>query len=262
MLREWIHDPLTLHLAQAAVAAVLALAVAVAARRCGLRLARETGVALARGLAQIVVVGLALAALMRGPRWTSPILLAAMLGAAAWISIDRLKGIPGAFRLSLGSIALGAGSVIAAMALLGVVDLSPRALIPVGSMVIANAMNGNALALERLRAEVSAHAGEIESALALGAAAQTTVAPYVERALAASLIPSINNLRSLGIVWIPGLMAGMVLSGERPLDASVYQFVVLAMILAASGLTALIGTVWMSRRVFSTAAQLLLRQET
>jgi putative ABC transport system permease protein len=81
----------------------------------------------------------------------------------------------------------------------------------------------------------------------------------VQVSFEASLIPAIDSLRSLGIVWIPGLMAGMLLSGARPVYAAIYQFVVLAMIFAASGLTSLLST-WMIRtRVFTPAEQLLLQ---
>ena len=75
----------------------------------------------------------------------------------------------------------------------------------------------------------------------------------------ASLIPSIDSLRSLGIVWIPGLMAGMLLSGARPVYAAIYQFVVLAMIFAASALTSLVSMFLIRTRVMSSAEQLVLR---
>jgi putative ABC transport system permease protein len=120
-------------------------------------------------------------------------------------------------------------------------------------------MNTSSIALNRFRADVLAHVGEIEAALALGADGNSSVAPYVQGAFEASLIPAIDSLRSLGIVWIPGLMAGMLLSGARPVYAAVYQFVVLAMIFAASGLTSLISTLLMRTRVMSAAEQLILR---
>jgi putative ABC transport system permease protein len=126
-------------------------------------------------------------------------------------------------------------------------------------MLIANTMNTNGVALNRLRADVLAHVGEIETALALGAEAKDSVSPYVQASFEASLIPAIDSLRSLGIVWIPGLMAGMLLSGARPVYAAIYQFTVLAMIFAASGLTSLASTLLMRGRVFSPAAQLLLQ---
>ena len=126
-------------------------------------------------------------------------------------------------------------------------------------MLIANAMNTNGLALNRFRSDVLAHVGEIETALALGADGKSSVAPYVQVSFEASLIPAIDSLRSLGIVWIPGLMAGMLLSGARPVYAAIYQFVLLAMIFASSGLTSLISTLLIRTRVMSTAEQLILR---
>jgi putative ABC transport system permease protein len=66
-------------------------------------------------------------------------------------------------------------------------------------------------------------------------------------------------LKSLGLVWIPGVMAGMMVSGASPIYAGIYQFVIVAMILAASGIAGLIVTLLMRSRVFSPAAQLRLR---
>ncbi|HEX3353357.1 MAG TPA: ABC transporter permease [Terriglobales bacterium] len=259
MLKLFFHTQLALGFAQAAVAALAALTVVLLARRRGIRLESETMIAMARGLVQIVAVGSVLVVLLRAPRWTSGLLLAAMVLAAGATSARRAKGMPDAFRVSAWAIAFGAGSVVALMTFLGVIDTAITSLVPVGSMLIANAMNTNSLALNRFRSDVLAHAGEIETALALGAEARNSVSPYVQASFEASLIPAIDSLRSLGIVWIPGLMAGMLLSGARPVYAAIYQFVVLAMIFAASGLTSLIGTMLVRGKVFSGAEQLLLQ---
>ena len=259
MLKNIVSGQLQLGLAQAAVAALAALAVVVLAARRGIHLVSELVSAMIRGLVQIVVAGSILLLLLRGPSWTSVFLLAAMIVAAGATSARRAKGMPAAFRVSTWAIASGAGSVIAGMTLLGVIDTPITALVPVGSMLIANAMNTNGLALNRFRSDVLAHVGEIETALALGADGNSSVAPYVQVSFEASLIPAIDSLRSLGIVWIPGLMAGMLLSGARPVYAAIYQFVVLAIIFAASGLTSLVSTLLMRTRVMSAAEQLILR---
>jgi len=259
MLRTLITGQLQLGLAQAGTAALAALLVVLLARRRGIHLESDAVVAMARGIVQIVAVGSVLLLLLRGPRWTSIFLLASMMVAAGATSARRAKGMPDAFRVSTWAIACGAGSVIAVMAWLGVIDTGITSLVPVGSMLIANAMNTNGLALNRLRSEVLSHVGEIETALALGAEAKVSVAPYVEGAFEASLIPAIDSLRSLGIVWIPGLMAGMLLSGARPVYAAIYQFVVLAMIFAASGLTSLVSTLLIRNRIFTSAQQLILQ---
>jgi putative ABC transport system permease protein len=259
MLKTLFHGQLQLGLAQAAVAALAALSVVLVAHRRGIHLEKELAIAMARGLVQIVAVGSILLLLLRGPSWTSVFLLSAMMVAAGATSARRAKEMPGAFQVSTWAIACGAGSVIALMTLLGAIDTPITALVPVGSMLIANAMNTNGLALNRFRSDVLAHVGEIETALALGADGKSSVAPYVQGSFEASLIPAIDSLRSLGIVWIPGLMAGMMLSGARPVYAAVYQFVVLAMIFASSGLTSLVSTLLMRARVMSPADQLILR---
>jgi putative ABC transport system permease protein len=259
VLKHWFASQVQLGLAQAAVAGLAALVVVFLARRRGIYLVSELVVAMIRGLVQIVAVGSILLLLLRGPSWTSVFLLAAMIVAAGATSARRAKGMPEAFRVSAWAIACGAGSVIAVMTLLGVIDTPITTLVPVGSMLIANAMNTNGLALNRFRSDVLAHVGEIETALALGADGKTSVAPYAQASFEASLIPAIDSLRSLGIVWIPGLMAGMLLSGARPVYAAIYQFVVLAIIFAASGLTSLVSTLLMRTRVMSAAEQLILR---
>ena len=128
--------------------------------------------------------------------------------------------------------------MIALMTSLGVIDTRSHRWFRWADMLIANAMNTNGLALNRFRSDVLATWGKSKPRCA-GGGMEDSVSPYVQAWFEASLIPAIDSLRSLGIVWIPGLMAGMLLSGARPVYAAVYQFVLLAMIFAASGLTSL-----------------------
>ncbi len=259
MLKELFASQLALGFAQAAVATLLAFAVMLLARQRKIHLERETVVALARGIVQITAVGSILVLLLRGPAWTGVFLLALMVLAAARISAGRSKGLPRSFQVSLYAIGAGAGSVIALMTWAGVIDTVITSLVPIGSMLIANAMNTNSLVMNRFRSEVESHVGWIETGLALGADSKQTVAPYVTASLQTSLIPALDSLRSLGIVWIPGLMAGMLLSGARPIYAAVYQFVTISMIFSSSGLTALICSLLIRGSAFSPAEQLTLR---
>jgi len=259
MLKEFFVNQLLLGCVQAAVATLLALGVMLLARVREIHLERETVVALVRGVVQITAIGSILVALLRGPSWTSVFLLAAMIAAAAKMSSVRSKGLPGSFPVSLCAIASGAGSVIALMTWAGVIDTRINSLVPIGSMLIANAMNTNSLVLNRFRSEVESHVGLIETGLALGAHSGQTVAPYAQVSVQSSLIPAIDSLRSLGIVWIPGLMAGMLLSGASPIYAAIYQFVTISMIFSSSGLTALICSLLIRGSVFSPAEQLVLR---
>ena len=261
MLNQLFNDPIALRAAQAISAAIVALVVAFIARGQGIHLQREAVIALLRGISQIIVVGLLLTFILEGAQWLSAIVLLAMMLAGAVIAARRTKHIPGILQVTTRSILVGAGLVIGIMVALGVIDRTPATLIPVGSMLIANAMNTTALTLDRFRAEVEAHTGQIEAGLALGAAPSVVVAPYVGAAVQAAIIPSINNLRSLGIVWIPGLMAGMVLAGSDPVLAASYQFVVVAMLFATAGTTSLLCTLFVRSHVFSRAEQLTLRMK-
>jgi putative ABC transport system permease protein len=235
------------------------IAVIVLARRRAPGMLKEVPLAELRGILQIVVVGAILAALLRGPAWTSIFVLAGMILAAASIVRKRAKKIPRAFALALIAIGAGAGSILVVMTVTGVIPLKILTLIPVGSMVIANTMNTQSIFLDRFRGEVVAHVGEIESALALGATPDSAVERYLQAAFRASLIPAVDNIRSLGIVWIPGIMAGMVLSGASPLYAALYQFVILTTIFASSALACFVTSHLLTHRVFSMHAQLLLR---
>jgi putative ABC transport system permease protein len=259
VLDQFFEQPRILGIVQAAIAAALALAVVLIARYREIHVEKDAAIAMVRGVVQVVAVGSVLLLLLQGPGWLGIPALLAMMIAAATIAARRAKGMPNAFWVSLLGIGFGAGFVIASMTWLGVIDASLNSLIPVGSMLIANAMNSSALALDRFKGEVESHVGQIEAALALGAEPENTVKPYVQAAVQASLIPRIDSLRSLGIVWIPGLMAGMVLSGEDPVYAAIYQFVVIAMIFAAAGMTSLVSTLLIRSQAFSQAQQLVLR---
>lgn len=246
-------------LAQPGGAIALCAAVVALCRWQSVHVEREAVVAMARGLVQMVLVGLVLALLLHGRLLIGCLILFLMAIAAAMTAAQRLKGMAGTLPLCLWSITAGAGTVIAVM--LATRSLQPdiSMLVPVGSMIIANAMNACAQAIERLRADVLAHVGQIEAGLSLGAEPAVTVAPYLQSAVYASLLPRLDMMKSLGLVWIPGVMAGMVVSGISPVYAGIYQFIIVAMILAASGITGLVATVLMRSRAFSAAAQLTIR---
>jgi putative ABC transport system permease protein len=262
MLNEFISTPmgdLAPALAQAAGAIVLCAGVVLLCRAFAVRVERETAISLVRGFVQMVLVGAVLALLLQGTLPVGVLILLGMTMAAAVTAARRGNGIDHIVRLCFYAVSAGAGVVIAAMLATGALDAGIAMLVPVGSMIVANAMNACAQAIERFRAEVGAHVGQIEAALALGADPATTVAPYMQRAVYAALLPRLDMLKSLGLVWIPGVMAGMMVSGASPLHASIYQFVVVAMIFAASGITGLVAAVLIRRRAFSPAAQLILR---
>jgi len=208
---------------------------------------------------QMALISLILALLLHGNLLVGALILLAMMIAAAATASRHARGIKDAGLLSFYSIASGSGIVIVGMFAAGALKADITTLVPVGSMIIANAMNACAQSIERFRADVTAHVGQVEAALALGADPAVTVAPYLQSAVYASLLPRLDMLKSLGIVWVPGVMAGLLVAGTNPIYAGIYQFIVVAMILAASGITGLVATLLIRTRAFSAAEQLMFR---
>ena len=245
--------------AQAVAAIALCLGVVFLCRRFAVHVEREATVSLIRGLVQMVAVGLILSLLLHGGLLIAALILLFMTIAAAFTASRRAPDIKDSLLVSFYAIGAGASVVVAFMLIAGAITPEVTVLVPVGSMIIANAMNACAQAMERFRSDVTSHAGQVEAGLALGAEPAATVAPYVQSSVYASLLPRLDMLKSLGLVWIPGVMAGMLVSGANPIYAGLFQFIVVAMILAASGIAGLVATLLFRTRAFSSAAQLTLR---
>lgn len=257
-LPHLLDDKIMLGMGQAVCAICICLAVIAACRWFAVRVEREAVISIARGLVQMVAVGVVLAVLLHGSLVVGTLILLAMTAAAAATASRRIRNMNGSLMVCFWSIATGAGVVIGAMIATRTLQTNIAMLVPVGSMIIANAMNAAAQAAERFQAEVTAHIGQIEAGLALGAEPAVTVAPYVQSAVYASLLPRLDMLKSLGLVWIPGVMAGMMVSGANPVYAGIYQFILVVMILTASGIAGLVVTVLLRTRSFSPAAQLII----
>jgi putative ABC transport system permease protein len=106
----------------------------------------------------------------------------------------------------------------------------PQYLIPLAGMVIGNSMNGSTLAIERIDSEIQSRKLEIEAYLALGATARQAARACIRAAMRAAMIPTINSMMVVGIVALPGMMTGQILSGTSPLIAVKYQIIIMYMI--------------------------------
>ena len=190
--------------------------------------AAEALYANARMLIQLLAVGYVLTFVFETDR---PLVIAGvvalMIGVAAWIALRPLaaRGV----RLYLVTLAALAANGLAMLGIVTqlVLDLpryfEPRFVVPLAGMVFANAMNTVSLAAERFEAERGRGLG-YESARRV--------------ALEAALIPQINALLAVGLVSLPGMMTGQILSGIDPLVAVRYQIVVMCMTFGSAGLGA------------------------
>ena len=188
-------------------------------------------------------------------------ILAVMLTIAAVVARNRIsKKYPLVLPLVWGSIFLSTALTLCYTNLLIVQPAKwyePQYLIPLAGIVFGNAINGAAIAGERFVSTINASRLEIETYLSLGATVQQAVAQYRKDAIRAGLIPNLNQMMVVGIVTLPGIITGQLLSGVNPLEAASYQILIMFMLAFANLLTAILVTQGLCRQFFNPAAQLV-----
>ncbi len=196
--------------------------------------------AMARMLLQLLLIGYALTFIFETENSLVVLaVLSGMLLIASWISLRPLREKH--FTKALGAIVLG-GVTTLALITRGVMDFEPwfdpQKMIPLAGMIFAGSMNAVSLAGERFYAETGRGV--------LYEEARRT-------ALSASLIPITNSLFAVGLVSLPGMMTGQILSGVDPLVAARYQIMVMCMLFGSSGISAACYLSWLRESNIDTA---------
>jgi putative ABC transport system permease protein len=185
------------------------------------------------------------------------IALMGMILIATHFSGKRSAGLPDNVNISFWSIFAGSSIIIVSMTLIGALPFEAQYLIPLGGMVIGNSMNVTSLAMDRLKGEIRSNSSRIEAYLALGSTSEKAIRDCVHQSVRSSLIPNIDGINTLGIIWIPGLMSGMLISGVDPYVAAAFQITISIMILGASMISSLVSTHLVSKKMFTEACQLI-----
>jgi len=192
------------------------------------RLSPGNGVyAIFRMVIQLLLVGYILAFIFAAENaWIVLVVIIIMVLSASWIALrTSQQKLSVLFSKAIISILVGGGLVLVFISQI-VLELSPwykpNYMIPIAGMIFANAMNSISIAVERLEAELNRDL-DYEEAKKI--------------AFQASLIPIVNSLFAVGLVSLPGMMTGQILSGISPLVAVRYQIVVMCMIFGSGGIT-------------------------
>jgi len=136
---------------------------------------------------------------------------------------------------------------------------TPQYFIPLAGMIVGNSMTAISISLDRLFSDLKARRSEVEMMLALGADYREASQDILRGAIKAAMIPSINSLMAVGLVSLPGMMTGQILSGVDPLISIRYQIVVMLMLVASTSLGAFLVTNLVRRRCFSPSQRLVIR---
>jgi len=182
--------------------------------------------AVSRMLVQLLLIGYFLSYIFESQSAGFILLiLTVMVFASSWIALGTVSSKRfQLYKYALLAITVGGGSTLLLITQ-GVLLLdpwySPQSMVPIAGMIFANAMNSVSLAAERLNAEIGRDVAYDEAR---------------NIALQSSLIPVINSLFAVGLVSLPGMMTGQILSGVSPLIAVRYQIMVMCMIMGSAGI--------------------------
>ncbi|MDF0553904.1 iron export ABC transporter permease subunit FetB [Kamptonema sp. UHCC 0994] len=241
---------------------MVAIAIALSAWQ-NLGLEWQLAIAATRTAIQLILVGYVLAVVFdpnnKNP-WLVLVVLVVMLTIASIVASNRIsKKIPKLLPLVWGSIFLGAALTLSYTNFIVIQPQTwyePQYLIPLAGIVLGNAMNGAAIAGERLVSTVNASQLEIETHLSLGATPQQAIAQYRKDAVKTGLMPTLNTMMVIGVVTLPGTITGQLLGGIQPLDAAAYQILIMFMVALANITTALLVTQGLCRQFFNREAQM------
>lgn len=134
---------------------------------------------------------------------------------------------------------------------------NPRYFIPIAGMLIGNSMTGISLGVNRLVDGITEQKNQIEGALMLGATPKMAVKQIVNRAFDSAILPTINSMIGMGIVFLPGMMTGQILSGVSPITAIEYQIAIMLGILGSVALTVILFVQLGYKTFFNDQKQLI-----
>ena len=248
-----------------ALAALLVLALAATSMAMGLRISRQLLIAAVRTTVQLLLVGLVLKLVFANVHllWLGGISLVMLLVAGREVVARQKRGFRGWWGFGMGTVSMFLSSfVVTLLALVVVIGnhpwYAPQYAIPLLGMLLGNTMNGIAVGLDRLTQTAWQQRATIEARLVLGQEWYQAIAEIRQDAMRSGMIPIINGMAVAGVVSLPGMMTGQILSGTPPVEAVKYQILIMFLVSAGTGFGT-ISAVWLgARRLFDERSRLRL----
>ena len=229
-----------------AIAYVFVLLLLLIFKARGIRRERQILIAATRMTIQLTVMGYILMFVFENPSWWLTLLmLAVMLSFAMYNAVKRVKVEMSKELKRLVCLSMAAGYTVTAAVFLFVVLrinpwFDPQYCIPISGMIVGNSMTGIALGANKLCSGMRERRELVENSLMLGATPAAAARGVVNDAFDSAILPTMNNMLTMGIVSLPGMMTGQILSGTFPLTAIKYQLGIMLAILGCTALTVVI----------------------
>ncbi len=258
------HGAIDINNSHLLIALVFVILAGAASMVHSLKLEKDLLIGTIRTFAQLFLLGYVLKFIFSvNTAWIVLSMFGCMIVFAAWTIYGRVKEKSFPFFFPVLFSMIVSFSLVGFIVTAVIVNVdpwwTPRYFIPLSGMVIGNSMNAIAISLERLFQDLKSKRAEIEMKLCLGATSKEASRSMVRDAMQAGMIPSINAMMAVGIVFIPGMMTGQILAGSDPLIAIKYQIVVMVMLTGSTTIGTLMSVLIVRRLCFSKGHQLLIK---
>lgn len=211
-----------------------------------------------RAVLQLTVVGLVLKYVFQVNNvLLTSIILIFMVFNASRVAAKRGAGIGKAGIISFCSISCGLVVTLGGLLLFGTVHYEPSEVIPISGMVVGNSMVAVGLLYRNLLSGFQTRRDEVEVKLCLGASPREASRTLIRDGIKTAMLPTIDSMKTLGIVQLPGMMTGLILAGVAPELAIKYQIMVAFMLTGAVTVTSFTASYWAYRSFFNDLAQLV-----
>lgn len=223
-----------------------------------LGLERDTIIATVRSIIQLLVVGYVLKFVFSSESLLYIILMIILMIVAATLNARKkgkeIKGITWKIAVTLIVVELVTQGI-----LLGLHIVPPTAqyIIPISGMLIGNAMVLSILFLNRFSSEVNSSNDEIELILSLGGTPKQAIHKQLTTSIRASMIPTIESQKTIGLVQLPGMMSGQIIGGADPIQAVQFQILIIFALLTTAALSSILIGFLSYPTLFNERMQLL-----
>jgi len=255
-------DIISLNIFQFALVYLLLVVILLVMKKCKINQTKLLVVASMRMTAQLVLAGLVLTYIFENPHPVFTVLyIVLMTGFAIFMALNRNKTINKRFKLIVG-LSLGiAGLTVVCffiMVIVGVSIFNPRYTIPISGMIIGNAMTGVSLGVKTFNENTRAQTGKIDALINIGATPQKILTPFANQAIETALLPTLNTMLGMGIISLPGMMTGQIISGTMPMTAILYQIAILIAISAVTCLSVFCSLFFGYRTLYNKRNQIVI----
>lgn len=253
---------LVLGIDQIMLAYVFALVVLVIITRRGVRREKEILVSTIRMTVQLILTGYVLTLILRHPNpWITVLVIGLMEAFAIYTILKKFKGkISGRLKRVIALSMVGGTLSCLLYFLLVVVRINPwydpQYFIPIAGMFVGNTMTAVSLGTKSLVEGMTVQKALVEEALVLGATPKAATASIINSTFDAAIMPTMNSMIGMGIVFLPGMMTGQILSGTAPTTAITYQIAVMLGILGSVALSVIVMLTRGYRSFFNEEDQL------